>query len=362
MRRAASRSQLVSIQLLRAAAALAVLLAHIRLDFVTRLDIPERFKSFEPGMAGVDLFFVISGFVMVHASAGLFGRLDGPAIFWKRRLARIVPLYWAVTTLYVALSLVVPSARSQYEPSLILASYLFWPYPREGEFFPVVGLGWTLNYEMFFYLLFGMALFLRRGFAVAAVGVALAALVLLGSRITLTGPLAFWSNSIVLEFVLGMLLALAFKAGLRLPLGLAAALAAAGVAGLYLAGAGWLAAWPRGLVWGLPAAAIFAGAVLGRWPPGRYGLAGAAVALGDASYALYLTHAFVIRFFRELAEHGVLDPKRSPYLYAALVTATACAAAIAVYRVFERPATRWLQARFAARRMGPALQADGPRS
>ena len=57
MRRTSDTSQLVSIQLLRAAAALSVLLAHIRFDFVTRLDVTEQLKSWEPGMAGVGVIF-----------------------------------------------------------------------------------------------------------------------------------------------------------------------------------------------------------------------------------------------------------------------------------------------------------------
>ena len=99
------------------------------------------------------MFFVISGFVMVHASEPLFGRADGPRLFWLRRLIRIAPLYWAVTSLYLVLTLLLPDmATSHYSPGLIAASYLFFPFPREdGTMQPVVGLGWTLNYEMFFY-------------------------------------------------------------------------------------------------------------------------------------------------------------------------------------------------------------------
>ena len=62
-----------------------------------------------PWEAGVDVFFVISGFIMVHASAPLFGTAPGGGrIFLARRIARIVPIYWAVTTLYLAIALAVP--------------------------------------------------------------------------------------------------------------------------------------------------------------------------------------------------------------------------------------------------------------
>jgi exopolysaccharide production protein ExoZ len=351
----ASTSQLVSIQLLRALAALGVVLSHVHLDFVTRLNLPDALPNLGPGMAGVDVFFVISGFVMVHASERLFGAPGATQTFLARRFARIVPLYWAVTTIYVLLSWA-PGARSQYEPSLILASYLFWPHWRENGFFPVVGLGWTLNYEMLFYLLFGLALVLKRGAAVAAAGSALLLLVLLGQGFGWPGPLAFWSQSIVLEFVFGMLLALAWRSGFRLPVWLAALLAAAGGVLLWLAAAGTFGIdLPRALTWGVPAAAVFAGVVLGDWPRERNFLSAAALALGDASYALYLTHAFVVRLFRELAERGFLDPGRRPFLYAALVVVASCALALAIYRLFERPMTRLLQGRAGARQVQPAF-------
>jgi exopolysaccharide production protein ExoZ len=353
--RGASTNQLVSVQLLRALAALGVVLSHIQLDFLTRLDLPNALPNWSPGLAGVDLFFVISGFVMVHASERLFGEPRATQIFLARRFARIVPLYWAVTTLYVVLSLTVPNARSQYEPSLVLASYLFWPHWRDDGFFPVVGLGWTLNYEMFFYLLFGVALVARRGAAIAAVGAALL-LIVVGQGVGLPGPLAFWSNSIVLEFVFGMLLALAYRAGWRLPIWLAIPFAATGAVLLWLAAGGQFgASLPRAVAWGLPAAALFAGVVLGDRPDDRNLLTAAALTLGDASYALYLTHALVIRFFRELAQRGVLDPAQRPFLYAALVVMVSCAVAIAVYRLFERPTTRLLQGRAAARQVQPAF-------
>ena len=66
----------------------------------------ERWHDAVPWGAGVDLFFVISGFVMVYASNDLFGRRDGPALFMARRLIQIVPLYWAATTLFLLVALI----------------------------------------------------------------------------------------------------------------------------------------------------------------------------------------------------------------------------------------------------------------
>jgi exopolysaccharide production protein ExoZ len=160
----------------------------------------------------------------------------------------------------------------------------------------------------------------------------------------------------VLEFAFGMLLALAYRAGWRLPIWLAIPFAATGAVLLWLAAGGQFgASLPRAVAWGLPAAALFAGVVLGDRPDDRNLLTAAALTLGDASYALYLTHALVIRFFRELAQRGVFDPAQRPFLYAALVVMVSCAVAIAVYRLFERPTTRLLQGRAAARQVQPAF-------
>ena len=92
-----------SVQALRAAAALSIAVLHVLHD-ATSLDpggMIERWHDAVPWGAGVDLFFVISGFVMVYASNDLFGRRDGPALFMARRLIQIVPLYWAATTLFL---------------------------------------------------------------------------------------------------------------------------------------------------------------------------------------------------------------------------------------------------------------------
>jgi len=123
---------LKSIQVLRAVAAIGVLTLHTATEKVSFLGgAPAPGNNFLLGAAGVDLFFVISGFVMVYSSEFLFGRADGPARFFLRRLARIAPLYWAVT---IAIILYIYAAHGAqlwaiYSPASLAASFLFWPYP-----------------------------------------------------------------------------------------------------------------------------------------------------------------------------------------------------------------------------------------
>jgi exopolysaccharide production protein ExoZ len=81
-------------------------------------------------------------------------------VFFLRRLIRIVPLYWAMTTAYLVFFLVayIDLAAANISLGTIIASFVFLPYPKpDATMFPLHMLGWTLNYEMFFYVIFASA-------------------------------------------------------------------------------------------------------------------------------------------------------------------------------------------------------------
>lgn len=103
--------------------------------------------------AGVDLFFVISGFIMWWTTSGIE---ITPGRFMLKRVHRIVPLYWAVTGFYVVVLLVAPRfmQTGALDPAHAIASFLFipWQHPVLAPAYPLVTPGWTLNYEMFFYV------------------------------------------------------------------------------------------------------------------------------------------------------------------------------------------------------------------
>ena len=169
--------RLASIQLLRAAAAIAVVFTHA----ITRLGysfpgagahsyLTGPNGQFLAGDAGVDVFFVISGFIMYFVHHNDFGVPGAPLEFLKKRISRIVPIYWLLTTLAVVIIIAVPNLmvthNSRIGFSWIASSYLFLPIASRGSTIsPIIGVGWTLDYEMFFYLAFAGALFLplRRG-------------------------------------------------------------------------------------------------------------------------------------------------------------------------------------------------------
>ena len=139
------------VQALRAIAAFSVALTHILYDALGMAPGAGRARDLYQAMAwvaGVDIFFVISGFVIVHSSRRLFTAPGAMRLFAVRRLARIVPLYWVMTSLFVAEAFLDPGAVNGAigGAAFIIKSYFFIPCARpDGVVQPVLGLGWTLD-------------------------------------------------------------------------------------------------------------------------------------------------------------------------------------------------------------------------
>ncbi|GJD58880.1 acyltransferase family protein [Methylobacterium dankookense] len=339
------------LQVLRALAALMVVAHHLRHE-LGALSLGSGGAALMPWWAGVDVFFVISGFIMVHATGPDYDRPGGRARFLVHRIARVVPLYWLVTLLFLLVALAAPralgDAAAAADPAYVAASFLFWPAARtDGSLLPLYGLGWTLNYEMFFYAVFALGLGHGRARTVAWTAALFAVLVAAGAAFRpLPAPLAFWSDPIVAEFLFGAGLGLVHHHGLRLAAALRLALALAGLAGLALVASGEPAGFGRPILAGLPAAMLVAAAALGRSEaPARRPLVRLPVLLGDASYALYLVHPFALRAVREAVLRLGAAPALGGIGVGALMLAGSVAAAILTYRLVERPLTRRLRRR-----------------
>lgn len=327
--------QILSIQYLRAVAAVLVVALHS--SIVIRRDYAPDFPMFTTGEFGVDLFFVISGFIMWTIASA---RPISPAEFFERRLIRIVPLYWALT---------IPTALVSTDGGLHLDLSADWGSVLRSFFFipgwneklelvaPVLFVGWTLNLEMFFYAIFALALFFRPKTRLFAIVALLAGLASLRLFIGVSGHPAvnLYTQSIVGEFAFGVLLGWLHQSGFVRG-------AWRGGVILILAGA---AATPfreyltdaRLLHFGVPALAIVAGALmiektLARRPAPFLKF------LGDASYSIYLVH--IMAQAASLKFIGPALGEASPVLAVLAQTAFGCAAGAATHLLLEKPLTR----------------------
>jgi peptidoglycan/LPS O-acetylase OafA/YrhL len=154
---------LKTLQACRAAAALLVVLLHTSVSIFA---VPKYFSSrpfgrlFDFGFAGVDLFFVLSGFIIMHAHRADLSRPERLPRYLLRRVRRIYPTYWAVLVLLLAGFFLVPSlgTGTRRDVGVIVRSFLLVTEPH-GE--PILGVAWSLVFEMFFYLLFALLLVRR---------------------------------------------------------------------------------------------------------------------------------------------------------------------------------------------------------
>jgi len=315
---------ILSIQYLRAAAALAVVTYHI---------LQWRSGGFEEGRAGVDVFFVISGVIMWRITAD---RPPRPWVFLWGRLTRVAPAYWIATLLLAAIALAWPAFLPKVKPHLghLLLSLAFIPhFDPMGLPFPLLAPGWTLSYEAGFYLVFAAALALGPGYRAIVVTGALLAIVVAG--FVLPDPAyILGANPMLLEFAAGVWLgklsatrgdALTKPWGILLLTGGLAALAVMDLAG-------WHSELWRPLLWGVPATMIVGGALTlearGAVAPSK-----PLLALGAASYSIYLFHPMAVA-----AVAHALGERRG-WLFIPLALAAAVAAGLAARLAVEKPAT-----------------------
>jgi exopolysaccharide production protein ExoZ len=281
--------ELAFLQMLRAAAALAVAMAHFPQSGTI-------LPFLKYGVVGVDVFFVISGFIMVHSSHRLYGTGGGWSIFLGRRVARIVPIYWLVCFLWCAYLFVnagpgVPVLTWSW----MLSSLSFVPF-GDGAVDPITGVGWTLNIEMFFYACFAGTLIWSAYRSALILTAAFVAFALLWKTQILVLPFSYWFRPIILEFVLGIWLGIAYREGLRFSPRLCAAAILGGVILIGLSAVAGYYAVPtkdiglRFIVWGMPSLLIVSGCALGPQPSKISPVFWVFILLGNASYCIYLLH------------------------------------------------------------------------
>lgn len=340
------QTKLDAVQILRAFAAIYVVLLHANI-FLSSGQLLRAYPAASEasalhffilaGNSGVDLFFVISGFVMAFSHFDDFA--CGRSIeFLSKRLLRIVPLYWLITTIV--------TARIISDRTLWLHAFVKGPFWFVGSYAllpvsngPVVQYGWTLNYEFYFYAMFAVALLFTR--RVGLVGLALLFAVSAAIGLALQ-PQWGWAkmatSALLLEFVLGGVVAIGVKLAGNRARGVHVAGMIIGVAALMLGMEHGMREDPLGRLaaWGIPYAFVLNGALRLRLNEENI-VVRMLARLGDASYSIYLIQVLTLPVERDLVKMS-LSIGRIP-IGALLTLEVACsvAAGYLCWRYVERP-------------------------
>ncbi len=325
--------QFALLQVGRAVAAIAVAIYHAN-DFVIPLRIPGAgsvWAGFGMGYAGVEFFFVLSGFIMMHVHSHEFSQPGRLKRFIAKRVTRIFPIYWIVlgglVLLYQLDRDLGPSALRS--PLNILSSFLLIPWIER----PIMPVAWTLMHETLFYTLFCLFFLSRR------LGAAAFLVWLIACLAAMRWPPANYFASFIaspynLLFFFGIIVGCTYtRVSARFP----AALVLAGLAGFLTVGLTeqYVTLWPLGLrtvAYGVSAMVVIAGLVHGQIAVPR-----AAVLLGDASYAVYLVHLPAMNMaailLSKLGWAGLVSPA---VLLTGLVTVSVVAGMV-LHVAIERP-------------------------
>jgi exopolysaccharide production protein ExoZ len=342
--------RLPNIQILRAVAAMMIVIHHCGIETMRLAESMGRDKLFDEGPwgAGVPLFFAISGFIMVVVSHDAFGSPAAAADFMRRRIIRVAPLYWLVTSAALGAALVVPSLMKAPPGDYlyVVASYLFWPYTRiTGDVRPLATPGWTLNLEMMFYVVFAFSLMFSRRVGLALLFAVLG--LLIAARVSGVLPgvaLNFWGDPIVIGFLFGAAIGITYNNGFRLTAPWALLLVAVGFAGLFHPPVPNVQEGDllQRLADAIPSALVLIGVVLGPQIDDSQGLWRPALFIGDASYSLYLVHEFLLRPLYLVWLKTDVISLMPLWTFVPVGIAVSLTVAAASYLWFERPVTRWL--------------------
>lgn len=309
---------IINIQVLRAIAAIMVIAFHTVLaaqeynlatNFFYKVDIW--------GAAGVDIFFIISGFIMIHIQNK---KHRGPLGFLKDRVERIVPLYWLLTIFLALLAVVVPQIfNSLTVNSETLIQSLFFSNFLFNEI-PLLYVGWTLEYEMLFYLVFGLSLFIKNQKLSIIVCVA-----------TLIAMMFYGLSTMIVEFIYGMIIGILFNKYKLLINNLYCLIMI--VLGFSFLTIGWDKGISRSITWGLPSILIFLGFLYLKPIKSKI-----LALLGSASYSMYLIQMFTIpAFYKIISSISVLKVPQLADVYVLLCIACSVIAGLFVYLLIEKP-------------------------
>ncbi|CAM5419197.1 hypothetical protein MAUB1S_07112 [Mycolicibacterium aubagnense] len=322
-------NKLYGIQYLRAVAALGVVVFHAA---------ERNGGHFTIGAAGVDIFFVVSGFIMwVLAET----RQPSPTAFLRERIERIVPLYWIATAVMVAGGMAGLFPKMKLTAFHVFGSLAFIPHvsPSDGGTWPVLVQGWTLNYEMFFYILFAAVLFLPAARRFPALVLLFGVLVGFGLVLQPDGAvLRTYTSPLMAEFLIGAAIGKMWLANRMPPATLGVPLIIVSVAGFTLVGFGYLPFGPAALA---PLSGMLLVGVLCLEKAGRVRHMRVPAYLGDASYSIYLWHTIAISVVVKAS--GIAGLSALPAFVLSIVAGTV--AGLVCHELLEKPIAAWFKAR-----------------
>lgn len=336
-----AKARLDGLQAGRAIAALMVVAFHAN-TFI----LPDRFydgaasaRAFNMGYAGVEFFFVLSGFIMYYVHARDFSRPERSLAFLRKRILRIYPIYWVIIGTLLVLYFAAPGRgpENARDPVAIVTSVLLWPMPE----LPIMRVAWTLQHEMLFYLVFTLSI-LNARIGLLAFGLWMAGCIVAPLAEWVSYPVGFLLSAYNVLFLLGVGAALIFR---RIPQPASRLLLVAGM-GLFLFTGlsevyglvAWDKAW-RTWSYGLGATGITAALAAGAVSPPRI-----LTFLGDASYSIYLVHLPAMSILglvlRKLGAPWALPPTA----FLVLMILLSAVVGSLVYAFVERPLLRRLTA------------------
>ena len=335
------RGKINNVQGLRAYAALAVVVYH------TGYIVPYMLQL---GNFGVDLFFVISGYIMARICE------TNTQYFLRRRLIRIIPPYWLCTMALFLFALHWPRLLLSTHPSVgdLVRSLLFIPYYKVGLIRPVLYVGWSLNFEMLFYVLVAISITLLPRHPLVLTAALIVALHLVCRPLVAMGAVPdCYSDIRMFEFLLGLGV---YEIARRVPGAVARrfrpsslVLLLASLAGIILLQGKFQGArleWAYMQIFS--ASTVLAASLVSQ---GGWDLrTGWIVLVGDASYILYLTHAYLLNLADRVLRQHVPWLRIDEFFGCVTVTIVCAAVAVALHLKLEKPTVAYLNQRFGGNR------------
>ncbi|KOC90349.1 acyltransferase family protein [Winslowiella iniecta] len=331
---------IVTVQLLRAIAAIMVVMYHISIKGEQYFN--HALSWFDIGQYGVDLFFIISGFIMCYTTARRSVSFSG---FMRDRIKRIIPLYWIMSTVALGVYLIAPSmVNSSGGETSIFSSYTLIPLGDK----LLVQNGWTLSFEFIFYLIFASCL----GIAFKKNSAILCTIII--TALCLTGhyfppenhTLRFLTNVLLLEFVLGIA-AFYLLTNKNPPLTLAIPILIVGIALLAIQNqyGAWHGFAGRLIGGGIPMFMVFVGLVgMERYIASANFIFKRELLLsGDASYSIYLIHAFTLSACAIILRK--LHLEQISILFSLFLLMSSIVAGIMAFLFVERPVNNYFKRR-----------------